>query len=359
MPYPPPTLNLAGGQTNQIKHLRLENVLLPWSSQLLTRLETFSLEINGTVPVEEMVNIFIQNPGLKSFHLSCHTEGLNIPALPTPAGSNTFQATANSLEEINIGFNDLVIANHILSRVYMPACRSIKLAVKPLRTMDDILSLDMALSQFTPKIGQALDEDGRTTFYNWPEQPFKWSLSSQQEAFQLSIEFSYLSLEDIIGCIRDLASASASELEMEVHLGPTPQCIADELGNWTEITRLHISSPYKFSYDHDDEAVVFPDYLGHTREDPGSGLFWPFHDLQELDISELECSPVEVFDMLNRRYLSSSDIQRVRDLGIYVGIPSKLDIRVRDTPKWVDSVIVPAIKSHRGVKSLEFGSPEI
>ncbi|KAG9033818.1 hypothetical protein FS837_002380 [Tulasnella sp. UAMH 9824] len=359
MPYPPPTLNLAGGKTNQLKHLRLGNVSLPWSSQLLTRLETFSLEIKGTVPVEEMVNIFIKNPGLKSFHLSCYKEGLGIPDLPTSDGSNTFEATANSLEEINIGFNDLGIANHILSRVYMPACRSIKLAVKPLGRMDDFLSLNVALSQFAPKIGQAMNEGGRTTFYDWPKQPLKWSVSSQQEVFQLSIEFSYLSLEDVIWCIRDLASASASELELEVYLGPTSQRDADELGRWYGITKLHISSPFKFDCDRNDDAVLFPDYLGHTRTDLEPELSWSFPDLQELDISELECSYLRVFDMLNQRYLSDSDTQRMKDLRIHINTPSKLGIVVRDSLKWEDSLIVPAIESHRGVKSLEYASPEI
>ncbi|KAG9033816.1 hypothetical protein FS837_002378 [Tulasnella sp. UAMH 9824] len=361
MSSPLPRLNLAGGKTSQIKHLRLENVLLPWSSQPLTRLETFSLEIEGTVPVEEMVNIFINSPGLRFFYLSYRsTEGLEIPALPTSAGSNTFQTTANSLKDVSICFDNPGIASHILSRVCMPACRSLTLAIKPVETMHDIHSLNAALSQFAPKIGQAMNEGGRTTFSSWPEQPFEWSISRQQDVFQLSIEFSWVPLEDFIECIRNLALAAASELELEVHLGPTSEWTADKLGEWTEVTKLHIASPSKFYYDRNDPAVTFPDYLGHSQEDPDSGqLFWPFPNLQEVDLSELECSPLRVFDMLNRRYLSGSDIKTMGDLGIHINVPSKLDILVRDTLKWEDSVIVPAIENHRGVKSLEYGYPEI
>ncbi|KAG8915062.1 hypothetical protein FRC00_008272 [Tulasnella sp. 408] len=359
MSSPPPTLNLAGGKTKKIKHLKLENVSLPWSSQRLRRLETFSLEIEGTVPVEEMVNLFIKNPGLRSFHLSYRSpRGLDIPAPPTSAGSNTFQATANSLEEVSISFDNPGIASHILSRVYMPACTSLKLAAKAISMMNNIHSLNEALLQFAPKIGHAMNEGGRTKFYDWPDQPFNWSISPEQEIFQLSIEFSHFDLEDIIVFIRNLASNSESELDMEVYLGPTSQQIADKLGEWTEITKLHISSSFNSDCDQNDEAVLFPDYLGHTRADPDLVLSWPFPDLQELDLSELECSLLRVFDMLNRRYLSKSDRKRLKKLNVPINTPPKLDIRVRDTLNPEDSLIVPAIESHRGVKSLEYGSSE-
>ncbi|KAG8934263.1 hypothetical protein FRC00_012328 [Tulasnella sp. 408] len=363
---PPPTLNLAGGKTKQIKHLKLENVSLPWSSQRLTRLETFSLEIEGTVPVEEMVNLFIKNPGLRSFHLSYRSpRGLGIPALPASASSNTFQTTANSLEEVNISFDNPGIASHILSRVYMPACTSLKIAAKPISMMDNIHSLNEALLQFAPKIGHAMNEGGKTKFYDWPEQPFKWSISPEQEIFQLSIEFSHLDLDDIIAFLRNLASTSESELDMEVYLGSTSKHIADKLGEWAEITKLHISSPFKLDYDQNgedcdqnDQALLFPDYLGHTRADPDPALSWPFPELQELDLSELDCSFLRVFDMLNRRYLSKSDRKRLKKLNLSINTPPKLDIRVRDTLEWDDSLIVPAIEGHRGVKSLDYGSSE-
>ncbi|KIO28507.1 hypothetical protein M407DRAFT_22394 [Tulasnella calospora MUT 4182] len=99
--------------------------------------------------------------------------------------------------------------------------------------------------------------------------------------------------------------------------------------------------------------MLFPDYLGQTRVDPGPGLSWPFPNLQELDLSELECPLLKVFDMLNRRYLSSSDVQSMEDLDILVNIPPKLDIRIRGTLEWDDDVILPALENHRGVKSLQ------
>ncbi|KIO30667.1 hypothetical protein M407DRAFT_20200 [Tulasnella calospora MUT 4182] len=370
---PPPTLNLAGGKANQLKHLRLENILVPWSSQLLTGLETFNLSIEGTVPVRQIVDIFIKNPGLRSFHLSYRSAGgQDIPTLSTSADSNTFHVTANSLEELNLCFDDPRIASHILSQVSMPACRSLKLAVESMAMMDDIHSLNVAFSQFIPKIGYAMSQSGRTTFYAWPEQPFQWSvtseqewsitseqewnISSEQELLQFSLEFSHSSLDRFIECVRNLALASESQLELEVRLGPTPppHWIADELGGWSEITKLHVSSPSSDFHDgRDDEVMLFPDYLGQTRVDPGPGLSWPFPNLRELDLSELECPLLKVFDMLNRRYLSSSDVQSMEDLEIPVNIPPKLDIQIRYLLEWGDAVILPAVKNHRGVKSLE------
>ncbi|KAG8920115.1 hypothetical protein FRC01_000912 [Tulasnella sp. 417] len=356
MSSPPPVLNMAGGKANQMKHLSLENILLPWSSQLLTGLETFSLSVEGTIPVGEIVNILNNSPGLWSFDLSYRSAGnQDIPTLPSSADSNTSHVTANSLQEVSVSFDDPRIASHILSRVSMPACRSLRMVVKPMTVMNDIHSLNVALSQFATKIGHAMSQCGRTTFSSWPEQPFQWTIFPPEDIFQFSLEFSYLPLDRFIECIRNLALASGSQLELEVELGPTPSWIADELGGWSEITKLNVASSSMINYDRGDEMVIFPDYLGQTRLNPGPGLSWPFPKLQEVDLSKLEIPLLRVFDMLNRRYLSSSDVQRMEELDIPVNTPSKLDIQVRGMLEWEDDVIAPAIESHLGVKSLEYG----
>lgn len=216
-----------------------------------------------------------------------------------------------------------------------------------------------ALSQFSSKIGHAISEAGRAELYIGPDSSVDWSISSQEEEFTFSLGFTDLALASFIECARDLALASASELEFEVYLGPTSsdRWIATQLGQWSEITKLHISPAHQSDYDQDEEPL-FPGYLGQVQVNPVPGLSWPFPNLRELDISELECPLLKVFDMLNRRYLSSSDVQRMEDLHISVNVPSKLDIRVRSTLEWEDSVIVPAIESHPRVKSLEYGSLE-
>ncbi|KAG9049306.1 hypothetical protein FS837_010726 [Tulasnella sp. UAMH 9824] len=360
----PATLNLAGGKANQMKHLRLENVLLPWSSQLLTGLETFRLSVDSAVSVESIVNIFINCPGLRSFDFSYRIgEGQNIPTLPPLVDPNPSQITAaDALEEVSLCFGDPGIASRILSQVSMPVCRSLKLVAKQSRAiMNDIhwQHLNEALSQFSPKIGDAISKAGRAALYIWPDSPWEWTISSEEEAFQFSLDFSLLSLDRFIECARNLASASASELEFEVYLGPTSdRWIPAELGEWSEITKLHVASAYQARYDDGDEEPMFPGYLGQVQMNPVPGLSWPFPNLQELDISDLECPLLKIFDMLNRRYLPDLDVQRMEDLQILVDVPPELDIRVQSTLEWQDSIIVPAIESHRGVKSLEYGSSE-
>lgn len=355
---PPPTLNLAGGKAEQLKHLRLENVLLPWSSQLLKGLETFSLKIEDIIPAEEIVNIFIKSPCLRTFHLSYRSVGgPGVPTFPASTDSNPLHVVANALEEVNLCFNDPGIASHVLSRVSMPVCRSLKLVIETL-DMGDIHLLNVALSQFIPKIGHAVSQGGRTNLYIWPEAPAEWRISSQEDAFEFSLEFSGFPLDRFIECARDLALASASQLELDVYLGTTDRWIANELGRWSEITKLHVTSTSQAYYDQQDEVLLFPDYLGEAQMDTVPGLSWPFPNLQELDLSDLKCPLLKVLDMLNRRYLSSLDVERMEDSNISIDIPPKLDLRVRNALEWEDTVIVPVLESHRGVKSLEYGGLE-
>ncbi|KAG8911987.1 hypothetical protein FRC00_005471 [Tulasnella sp. 408] len=356
---PPPTLNLAGGKAEQLKHLSLENVLLPWSSQLLTGLETFSLTIEDIIPVEEIVNIFIKSPCLRTFHLSYRSVGgPGVPAFPASTDSNPLQVTASALEEVNLSFNDSGIASHVLSRVSMPVCRSLKLVIESL-DMDNIHPLNTALSQFTPKIGQGMSQGGRTKLYIWPEDPTEWRISSQEDAFEFSLDFSGFPLNRFIEWARELALASASQLELEVYLGTTDRWIANELGGWSEITKLRVASTSQAYYDQQDEVLLFPDYLGQAQMDPAPGLSWPFPNLQELDLSDLKYPLLKVLDMLNRRYLSGPDVERMEDSNIAINTPPKMDIRVRDALEWEDTVIVPVLESHRSVKSLEYGSLEM
>ncbi|KAG8947915.1 hypothetical protein FRC00_008858, partial [Tulasnella sp. 408] len=116
MPPGPPTFNLACGKANRTKHLRLKNALLPWSSQLLTGLETFILNVESVVPVEGIMNIFINCPDLRSFELSYHSAGQNIPALPLLADPNPLYVSAGALEEVKLRFDDPGIASRILSQ---------------------------------------------------------------------------------------------------------------------------------------------------------------------------------------------------------------------------------------------------
>ncbi|KAG8911816.1 hypothetical protein FRC00_005774 [Tulasnella sp. 408] len=356
---PPPTLNLAGGKAEQLKHLSLENVLLPWSSQLLTGLETFSLTIEDIIPAEEIVNIFIKSPCLRTFNLSYRSTGdPGVPTFPPSTDSNPLQVAASALEEVNLFFNDSGFASHVLSQVSMPVCRSLKLAIDTL-DIGDIHPLNAALSQFIPKMGHSMSQGGRTKLYIWSEAPAEWRISSQEGAFEFSLEFPGFPLDHFIECARNLALASASQLELEVYLETTDRWIAYELGGWSEITKLRVASTSQAYYDQQEDVLLFPDYLGQAKMNPAPGLSWPFPNLQELDLSDLEYPLLKVLDMLNRRYLCGPDVERMKDSNISIDTPPKMDIRVRDALEWEDTVIVPVLESHRGVKSLEYGGLEV
>ncbi|KAG8920028.1 hypothetical protein FRC01_000970 [Tulasnella sp. 417] len=357
----PPTLNLAGGKVNQIKHLSLQNVFIPWSSELLTGLETFRLKVEGIVPVEGIVNVFVKSPGLQFFDLSYQGGGgQNIATLSPFANPTPFHVVANSLKKVNLCFDNPHIASAILSQVSMPACKTLNLAARVSRAMMHDIQwqpLSLALSQFALKIGPAMTEAGSTELFILSNSSADWVMSSQEEEFRFSFRFSGLPLYCFIECARDLAMTLESELELEVWTDKTSRSIVQELGEWSEITKLHAASTFQSPYENEGETL--PDYLGQVQMNPSPGLSWPFPNLQELDLSELECPLLKIFDMLNRRYLPDSDLQTMEDLDISINSPPKLDLRVRDTLEWEDDTIVPAIEIHRGVRSLEYGRPEI
>ncbi|KAG8911815.1 hypothetical protein FRC00_005773 [Tulasnella sp. 408] len=336
------TLNLAGGNANHLKHLTLENVLLPWSSRLLIGLETFSLRIEGTVPVEEIVAIFINSPRLRSFDLFYRDTGdQHIPILPTSATSNS--VTADSLEELKLCFDNPRIAKSHL-----------------------ILGVHASLYHFQfggligrhDGLGRVMSHGRRTKLSIMPKGPSKWSSPEEEEEFQFSLEFPVHSLEGFVECARNLASNSASTLELAVtvHLGRSliPRWIGEMLGDWSEITRLHVWS-VDDEWDEEDEVALFPDYLGEPKIHVLHGLCWPFPNLRELDLSDLEWPLLKVFDLLNWRYLSSSDVESLNKIHLPVSSPTRLDLRVHNYFVGDDNQINKALKDHRGVESLHYG----
>lgn len=202
----------------------------------------------------------------------------------------------------------------------------------------------------------------RTKLYIWPKHPSRWSMSeSEEEEFRFSLQFPGLSLEGFIECVRNLASTLALPLELEVDLKTNrmPRWIGDMIGGWSEITKLHVGSTSSNDEEaEEDEEVLFPDYLGQPKIHYSGGLSWPFLNLQELDLSELEWPLVKVFDLLNRRYLPSSDVERLKDVDVPVESPPQLDIQVHNELDWDDEAINRALKIHRGVNGLHYGGLE-
>lgn len=348
-----PTINLAGGQAQNLKHLDLQSIILPWSSNLLSGLETFRLAAQDTIPVEEIINLFVKSPGLRRFELSCQgTEGQNNQTAPVAPALDTI---AHSLEEAVISTLPR-IASQILSRISMPRCRSLTLSTDFTTLDNGIDSLDDALAQFMPKIGDALNLGGRTTLtFFWDELKYEWRSSSKYDAFNFSLEISGVELEILIEWIRNLATASGSRLELEVTLRTSDLRLAQRLGEWNEITKLTITSEYSEFYSYEeDETTPLLDFLGNPKVDPIDGLSWSwtFPNLQELDLRPSGYGPMKVFNMFHRRYFPDTYVQAMEGSGLAIQPPPKLDVWVEYPIEPAEMAIMTALENHWGVKSL-------
>ncbi|KAG8975476.1 hypothetical protein FRC05_005545 [Tulasnella sp. 425] len=345
---PAPTVNLAGGQAKTLKRLRLQDISLPWSSNLLHGLETFSLQIKGTVPAEDIINLFAKSPGLRRFELSCQgTDGQNNQTAPT-GGLNT---AAYSLEEAVVRTRPY-IASQILSHVSMPNCRSLVLSTH-FTALDDIHTLDDALVQFMPRIGEALDLGGRTTL-TWSESPefrYEWRSPSKYDAFHFSLEFSGIWIRIIMGWIRGLVAASGSQLELEVSLTTSDLEIGQAMGGLDEITKLEIVSNSGSQWDETEEAAPLLDFLGNARVD-ADGLSWAFSNLQELDLRPSGYGPIKVFNMFNKRFLHDAHIKALEELGLSIDPPPKLNVWVEYPNADAEVMMMTALENHWGTKSL-------
>ncbi|KAG8956317.1 hypothetical protein FRC04_004397 [Tulasnella sp. 424] len=357
-----PTINLADGQAKNLKHLDLQSIALPWSSNLLSGLETFCLGAQDTIPVEEVINLFVKSPDLRRFELSCHgTEGQNNQtALIAPA----LDTIAHSLEEAVISTLPH-IASQILSRISMPRCRSLKLSTDFTILGDGIDTLDDALVQFMPKIGDALNLGGRTTLTFLNDIGFEWRSSSKYDAFDFSLEFSGVELEILIEWIRNLATASGSQLELEVTLRTSDLGLAQRLGEWTEITKLSITSEFsEFHSYEEDEITLLLDFLGNPKLDTIDGFSWSwtFPNLQELDLRPSGYGPMKVFNMFHKRYFPDTFVQAIEGSGLAIQPPPKLDVWVEYPIEPAEMAFMTALENHWGVKGLnrvELASEEL
>ncbi|KAG8956316.1 hypothetical protein FRC04_004396 [Tulasnella sp. 424] len=315
-----PTINLAGGQAKNLKHLDLQSIVLPWSSNLLSGLETFRLVSQDIIPAEEIINLFAKSPCLRRFELSCHgTEGQNNQTAPVAPALDTI---AHSLEEAVVSTLPH-ISSQILSRVSMPRCGSLTLSTDFTLLGDGIDTLDDALVQFMPKIGDAL---------------------------RLGVE-----PEILIEWVRNLATASGSRLELEVSLTISNLRLAQRLGEWNEITKLSITSEYSELYSYEVDGITsLLDFLGNPKVDPTDGLSWSwtFPDLQELDLRPSGYGLIKVFNMLSRRYLPDTHAQAMEGSGLAIQPPPKLDVRVKYPIEPAEMAIMTALENHWGVKSL-------
>ncbi|KAG8946930.1 hypothetical protein FRC04_011357 [Tulasnella sp. 424] len=354
---PVPTVNLAGGQAKTLKHLRLRDVSLPWSSSLLHGLETFSLAIKGAVPAEEIINLFVKSPALRRFELDCR--GIDGQNNQTAPATGRLDITAHSLEEAVVRTCPHT-ASQILSQVYMPNCTSLVLSVK--FTALDIPTLDDALEQFMPKITDALDSGGRAIMAWSPEGEYQWSNPPEYDEFHFSLGFSGVEPEIPIERIRNLVAASGSQLDLEASLMTSDLETAQGLGELNDITKLEIISemeyngyePYEVEEVQEKPAVL--DFLGNARVDSIDGLSWSFPNLQELDLSSSGYRPIDIFNMFNRRFLPDTYAQSMEGSGLSIPIPPKLDVWIPYPTKHAEMAIVTALKNHWGTKSLNGGA---
>ncbi|KAG8946925.1 hypothetical protein FRC04_011352 [Tulasnella sp. 424] len=337
-----------------LKHVKVHGLLLPWSSSLLRGLETLSLEVPGTVPVDEIINLFDKNPALKSFEL--YSEGTPDSQSDQTASwpaNPAFDITAHSLENVTVRTRNPHFARQIMSRVSMPNCESLNLSTG-FATLDDTHTLYNTLAQFVPKIKRALSLGGRTRLIWDPEAEltYEWCGYLEYDAFQFDLEFSGVEPDIIIEWIRNFAAVSGSQVELEVCLVASDMETAQRLGGCNEITKLDIECQSGFTWDDADEITPLMDLLGDARVDPFDNLSWAFPNLKELSLRFPAYELMKVFNMLSRRYLHDTYVQVMEASGISIHTPPKLDLWVEKPTEPADAKIMTALKNHWGVKNL-------
>ncbi|KAG8923127.1 hypothetical protein FRC00_006588 [Tulasnella sp. 408] len=343
-------VNLAGGRAEGVKHLTLHEGLLPWSSNLLRGLETLSMIVEETVPLEEILDIFVKSPALRYFELSC--EGAEGQNNPTALATRSFDTVAASLKEVIIHITHPHIITRILSEISMPSCESVEVSANFTALDGDLQTLDQAIAQFMPRIRETLSLGGRTTLLVSSESEFEWSSPLEHKGFQFSFGISDVALGRLIEWIRNLSAPLEAPLELEISLTTPHRQTLETLGEWVEVTKLRIPwmadpSPYEI-----DDMVSIPNFLGDVRVDSIDGLSWNFPNLRELDVYSAEYHPLEIFGMLNKRYLPDSYVWAMEGLGISIRTPPQIDLRVKGSIEGGNATIMMALENHWGVTSL-------
>ncbi|KAG9049305.1 hypothetical protein FS837_010725 [Tulasnella sp. UAMH 9824] len=352
-----PGLNLAGGVAKGLKHVTLEDAILPEYSNFLHGLETFSLKNNASVATRELLTIFTKNPTLRSFELLC--EGAADQSNPTASATQQSHRVATSLEQVIILPDHPSMITQILSQVSIPNCKYLALGADFMEVGDDLRILDGALAQFMPRIRDALSLGGRTRLSVESEYHYDWSNSLEDEGFRFSFEWTGISLESLREWVRGLIGPVESPPKMEVILCTPYRDIVATLGEWNEfdVTKLTIMW-MNLSSEEMDEAISLPGFLGDVMVDSIGALSWRFPNLQELDLSFAEYDLLEVFGMLNKRYLPDTYVREMEGLGISIQTPPPIDLRVQSTTEVRDAALTTALKRHWGVKSLQQGESD-
>ncbi|KAG9049303.1 hypothetical protein FS837_010723 [Tulasnella sp. UAMH 9824] len=346
-------VNLAGGRAQGVKHLTLHDGLLPWSSSLIHGLEELSLMVEETVPVEEILDIFVKSPALRYFELSC--EGAEGQNNPTALATRSLDTVAASLKQVVIHITHPHITTRILSEISMPSCESVELSMDLTALGGDLQTLDQAMAQFMPRIRETLSSGGRTTLLVSSESDFEWCSPLKHKGFQFSFGISGTDLERLIEWIRNVSAVLEAPLELEISLTTPHRQTLETLSEWGEVTKLEIPWMEDPSEDEMDEMVSIPNFLGDVRVNPIDGLSWNFPNLRELDVYNAGYHPLEIFGMLNKRYLPDTYVRAMEGLGISIQTPPKIALRVQGSIAGGNATIMMALEKHWGVTSLNQG----
>ncbi|KAG9049304.1 hypothetical protein FS837_010724 [Tulasnella sp. UAMH 9824] len=348
-----PPVNLAGGMAKGLRHVTLKHAILPEYSNFVHGLETFSLRNmnRNEVQMGEILNIFVKNPALRRFELHCN--GAEEETNPTTSPAHPSNPVANALEEVVFTVTHPRIISHILSQVSMPNCKSLK-ALADCGEWDGDLPghiQDEMLAQFMPRVREALSLGGRTRLLVQPGLECGWRSSTEYEGFQFAFDWSTVTLESVIAWIRGLCGALESPLELEIVLSTENWETLETLAGWKEVTKLTFLDLGYNEY----KEVPLPSFLGDFLADPNGGLSWNLPNLRELDVYDARYNLSRVFGILNRRYLPDACVKEMEGLGITIQAPPRIDLRVRGTTDVGDVLLMTALKSHWGVRSLEPG----
>ncbi|KAG8991375.1 hypothetical protein FRB94_012546, partial [Tulasnella sp. JGI-2019a] len=116
-------INIFDGGADRLRHVDLYDFPIPWSSQLLSRLETLKIEGSSPQPgpsTSEITDILRQCPELHAFTLSYHDEGEIRVSDATPSAADVVPLPA--LTSLTLSLDNANAVRRIVSSVRIPAC---------------------------------------------------------------------------------------------------------------------------------------------------------------------------------------------------------------------------------------------
>ncbi|KAG8946931.1 hypothetical protein FRC04_011358 [Tulasnella sp. 424] len=341
-------VDLMGGTAHRLKTVQTYGVPIDWNSKSLSNLETVRYAHYEGYSATDAIDLLAGASSLQSLTLNLIEDVEYDDTVSMSLREDIrLPIVAHSLNLLHLNYLPLPTILYILTSVSMPACTSLYLGMSP-TSFYELLEVGQGLTQFLPKIQETLRFSNGSTVVVDSNGVYQWTAaySSSTDIFDFSFSVCGPPMEDFLEWIGTVSAGSPMDLQVEVM---TMDFSALRVLGWREeVTEL----VPRFS-DEQGELRSFLEALSTPVSGSDGPLYWVFPRLRKLYLGYVRCEPLDVFSMLNKRYVpvpiprDPSDGPAIR--GSTLDVPPKLQLTIGKT---ADGAVIRAIKRHWGVESL-------